>query len=98
MIQNFESCCGELVESMSLSLSANMLKLNDGKTEAIPCRSKNQQSIVSVNSICVGESEISLCNVVRDLGLLIDFNITLHHHARAIVRTCHFHLCTLGKL
>ena len=91
-VQSHERCCTELKAQMS----ANMLKLNDGKTEAIPCRSKNQQSIVSVNSICVGESELSLCSLVIDLGLLIDSNITLHH-VSVVVRTCYFHLHTVGK-
>ena len=83
---------------MSLSLSANMLKLNDDNTEAVLFGSKTQQSKVSVNSICVGESELSLCSLVIDLGLLIDSNITLHHIVSAVVRTCYFHLRTLGKL
>ena len=86
-VQNSESCCRKLKAWMS----ANMLKLNDDRTDAVLCGSKTQQSKVSVN-ICVGESEISLCSIVRDLGLLIDSNITLHHHVHAVVRTCYFHL------
>ena len=69
-----------------------MFKLNDGMTEAIPCGAKTLQFKVSVVSICVGESEISLCGLVRDLGLLIDSNITLHHHVSAVVRTCYLYL------
>ena len=79
-------------------MSANMLKLNDDKTEAVLFGSKTQQSKVSVNSTCVGESEISVCSLVRDLCLLMDSNITLHHHVNAAVRTCHSHFRTLGKL
>ena len=77
-----------------------MLKLNDDKIEAILCGSKTQQSKVSVNSIWVGESELSLCSLVIDLGLLIDSNITLHYYISAVVfvRTCYFELCVQGKL
>ena len=75
-----------------------MLKLNDKKTEAVLCGSKTQQSKVSVNSIYVEESEMSVCNSVRDPSLLPDSNITLHHQVSALVRTRYFHLGTLWKL
>ena len=63
-VPKFESCC----RNLKALLSANMLKLNDDKTEAILCGSRTQRSKVSVNSICVGESEISLCSVVKSSG------------------------------
>ena len=65
-VQNLESCCREL----KAWLSGNMLKLNDNETEAILRGSKTQQSTVSGNSICGGESEILLTSSVRELGLL----------------------------
>ena len=70
-------------------MSINMLKLKYNKTEAVLCGSKTQRFKVSVNSICVQETEISLCNSVRDLNLLIDSNIMSHHHTSAVVRMCH---------
>ena len=95
-VQNFEGCCKEWKAQMV----ASMLKLNDDKTEAVLCDPKTQQSRVSVNFNfnLWGESDVSLCNLVRNLGLLIDSSTTLHHNVSAVVWTCYFHLRTLGKL
>ena len=35
---------------------------------------------------------------VRDLGLIIDSGLTFHDHISTVVKTCFFHLRTLGKL
>ena len=93
-VQNLESCCRELKAWMAANILWMNPKPNDNKIEAV----ETQQSKVSVNSICVGECEISRCSLIRDPGLLIDSNITLHHIVSAVVRTCYFHLRTLGKL
>ena len=47
--------------------------------------SKTRQSKVSVNSVCVGKSEIQQCSLVGGLGLLIDSDI-LHHHVSSVVK------------
>ena len=64
---------------------------------AIP-RLSSPESQLTSTSIFVGESDVSLCNLVRNLGLLIDSSTTLHHNVSAVVWTCYFHLRTLGKL
>ena len=40
---------------------------------------------MSVNSVCVGKSEIQQCSLVGGLGLLIDSDI-LHHHVSSVVK------------
>ena len=51
--------------------------------------SKTRQSKVSVNSVCVGKSEIPLCSLVGGLSLLNDSDdsdISLHHHVSSFVK------------
>ena len=54
-VQNMEDCCREIKTWMS----SNKLKLNDEKTEAILCGSKAQRVKVSIDAVCVGDSQIS---------------------------------------
>ena len=56
-------------------VTANKLKLNDEKTEAIICDSKASQLNDSVDSIHIGQSVIPLSDTVRDLGLFLDKKI-----------------------
>ena len=50
----------------------------------------------STTVVRFGESKISLSGSVRDLGLAPDLGVTMHNHISAKVRTCYFHLCSLG--
>ena len=79
-------------------MSANKLKLNDDKTEAILCGSDSNLRKVDIPSIKVGASDIILANTVRDLGFIIDNKLTIASHISTVVRACSFHLRALGQL
>ena len=64
----------------------------------ILCGSKVQMAKVAVECIKIGDSDISPCHAVRDLGLRIDSELTLHDHVSNTVRACYFHLRNLRKL
>ena len=93
-VQNMEDCCRAIKTWMSL----NKLKLNDEKTEAIFCGSKAQREKVSGDAACVGDSKISLSSTVRDLGLIIDANVTMKGHISNTVRCYFYHLRSTGML
>ena len=89
-----ERCC-VAVKSWML---ANKLKLNDEKTEAMLCGSKSALSKVSLDCVQVGQASIPLSTSVRNLGLHIDNTLTMSDHVSSVVRTCNFHIRTLGQL
>jgi hypothetical protein len=89
-----EECCLAVKEWMT----ANKLKLNDDKTEAILCGSRSSLKKVNIPCIKVGASEIILSNTVRDLGFIIDNKLMMGPHISNVVRTCSFHLRALGQL
>ena len=89
-----EDCC----LAVKAWMTANKLKLNDDKTEAILCGSDSNLRKVDIPSIKVGTSEIILSNTVRDLGFIIDNKLTMVPHISTVVRACSFHLRALGQL
>ena len=89
-----EDCC----LAVKAWMTANKLKLNDDKTEAIMCGSDSNLRKVDIPSIKVGTSEIILSNTVRDLGFIIDNKLTMVPHISTVVRACSFHLRALGQL
>ena len=89
-----EECC----LAVKAWMTANKLKLNDDKTEAIMCGSNFNLRKVDIPSIKVGASDIFLSNTVRDLGFIIDSKLTMGPHISTVVRACSFHLRALGQL
>ena len=78
-------------------VTANKLKLNDEKTEAIICDSKASQLNDSVDSIHIGQSVIPLSDTVRDIGLFLDKTLLMTNHISSVARSCFFRLRCLGK-
>ena len=94
VVENLELCCDEIKKWMTL----NRLKLNDDKTKAILLGPKERRNSINLNSIRVGESEIEIVEKVRDLGLIIDANLSMSAHVSHIIKTSYFHLRRLGKI
>ena len=93
-VKEVEECCGD-VKSWMLS---NRLKLNDSKTEAMLCGSESNLAKVNLSSIKVGSADISLSDVVRDLGVLVDKRLTMVDHINSVVKSTNFSLRSLGQL
>ena len=52
----------------------------------------------SVNAVCVGEQKIPLSSAVRNLGLIVDENVTMQDHTSNTVNGCVYQLRSLVKL
>ena len=63
----------------------NKLKINDSKTEFLIIGSKHQLSQITIDSIKIGDSEIKPVTSVKNLGVLIDNNLSMESH---ITKTC----------
>ena len=92
------SACAAAVNAVKAWMTANKLKLNDDKTEAILCGSDSNLRKVDISSIRVGTSVIKLSNTVRDLGFIIDSKLTMGSHISTVVKACSCHLRALGQL
>ena len=79
--------------------TANMLKLNDSKTElmlVISKRSKHPHNIPT--SITIGNAHIPFKQSVKNLGFTLDCHLTMNAHVSNIARTCYFELRRLASI
>ena len=79
--------------------NANMLKLNDCKTElmlVISERSKHLHNLPT--SITIGNAQIPFKLYVKNLSVTSDCHLTMNAHISNIARTCYFELRRLASI
>ena len=96
----------ELLHSMQSSISdvkawttANMLQLNDNKTELMLVGHKRTKHLLTLpTSIIIGNAQIPYEQSVKKLGFALDCHLTMNAHVSTIVRTCYFELRRLASI
>ena len=79
--------------------TANMLKLNDNKTELILVTSKSTKHLHSLpTSITMDNAQIPFKHSVKNLGFTLDCHLTMNAHVSNIARTCYFVLRRLASI
>lgn len=72
------------------------LKINDDKTEFIVFQ--NTASVTSRCSVNISGSEVSSSDKVRDLGVILNNQLTCTDHVSSIVKSCNFYLRQLSRI
>ena len=96
----------ELLHSMQSRISdvkawatANMLKLNDSKTELMLVTSKGSKHLHNLpTSITIGNAQIPFKQSVNHLGFTLDCHLTINAHISNIARTSYFELRRLTSI
>ena len=96
----------EVLHSMQLCISdvkawatANMLKLNDSKTELMLVTSKRSKHLNNLpTSITIGNAQIPFKQSVKNLGFTLDCHLTMKVHVSNIAQTCYFELRRLASI
>ena len=79
--------------------TANMLKLNDSKTELMLVTSKRSKHLHNLpTSITIGNAQIPFKQSVMNLSFTLDCHLTMNAHVSYIVRTCYFELRRLASI
>ena len=79
--------------------TANMLKLNDNKTELMLFTSKRTMHFHNLPiSITIGNAQVPLKQSVKNLGFTLDCHLTMNAHVSNIARTCYFELRRLASI
>ena len=79
--------------------TANMLKLNDNKTELMLVTSKRTKHLHNLpTSITIGNAQIPFKQSVKNLGFTLDCYLTMNAHVSNIARTCYFKLRRLASI
>ena len=68
------------------------LKLNEDKTEFILIGKKERLREIDVMNLTINGNQVNTVDVVRDLGVLIDSNLTFNNQINNVVRVAGFHL------
>ena len=76
--------------------TANMLKLNDNKTELMLVTSKRTKHLHNLStSITIGNAQIPFKQSVKTLGFTLDCHLIMNAH---ITNICHFELRSLASI
>ena len=79
--------------------TANMLKLNDSKTELMLVTSNRNRHLHNLpTSITFGNAQIPFKQSVKNLSFTLDCHLTMNAHVCNIARTCYFELRRLASI
>ena len=79
-------------------MSNNQLKLNEEKTEFLTAGTGRQHSKVIIDSLNVAGISIKPSTSVRNLGVIIDQNLSLMEQVNAICSSCYGHLKSIIQI
>ena len=95
LLHSIQSC----ISDVKAWASANMLKLNDNKTELMLATCKRTKHLHNLpTSITIGNAQIPFKQSVKNLGFILDCNLSMNAHVSNIARTCYFELRRLASI
>ena len=94
MLVRIEACLNDILNWMK----CNLLKLNTDKTEVILFVSKKFANEVKDVSIKVGDSVIAPSTSVRNLGAILDSQMTMEEQVNSVSRSCFMQIRNIGKI
>ena len=95
-IRRLEMC----IQEIRMWMTANKLKLNDGKTDFMVILSAYYRQLRTSLEIAikVGNTNIHPTMSVKNLGVTLDTNMTMHPHVNQIVQTAYVHLRAISRI
>ena len=92
-LKKLEACIAEIRQWMPL----NGLKLNDSKTEFMLLQSKFPAQL-SCPDITIGADRVSPASSAKNLGVIIDPNLTMSKHVSAVCQAATFQLRRISRI
>ena len=95
LLHSMQSC----ISDVKAWATANMLKLNDSKTELMLVTSKRSRHLHNLpTSITICNAQIPFKQSVKNLGFTLDCHLTMNAHVSNTARTCYFELRRLASI
>ena len=95
LLHSIQSC----ISDVKAWATANMLKLNDSKTELMLVTSNRTKHLYNLPiSITMVNAQITFKQSVTNLGFTLDCHLTMNAHVSNIARTCYFELRRLASI
>ena len=95
VLHSMQSCMSDV----KAWATANMLELNDNKTELMLVTSKRTLYLHNLpTSITIGNAQIPFKQSVKNLDFTLDCHLTMNAHVSNIARTCYYELRRLASI
>ena len=95
LLHSMQSC----ISDVKAWATANMLELNDNKTELVLVTSNGTKHLHNLpTSITMGNAQIPFKQSVKNFGFALDCLLTMNAHVSNIARTCYFELRRLASI
>jgi len=86
-VQTFTAC----IVDMNAWISASRLRLNPAKTQVMWLGSSQLVSQIDIRDILVLSTHVQPVESARDLGVVVDSQLSLSAHVKALCRSCYYH-------
>jgi hypothetical protein len=94
-LQRLEACVAAIRQWMMI----NFLKLNDDKSEFLLIGSKHQlQKVEGVSHVVIGDSVVPVVSSARNIGVIVDNNLSMSQHIGNVVRSCYASLHQISQV
>ena len=76
------------VDDVACRMKNNRLQLNAGKTDLLWCTTARRQHLLPVKPLAIGGFDVAPATSVRDLGVIIDADLSFRCNINAVVSRC----------
>ena len=94
-VNHIEKCVDQLKDWMT----ANMLSMNDSKTQYLPIVPKSAAWLLDeVNVIRIGDDTVTAATNVRNLGVYFDHHLDMNSQISHVISACSYHLRNINHI
>ena len=86
------------MSELNIWMMSNKLKMNNDKTEVLPCSTIHKLPLYQHNTLQVDSEIVSFSNKVKNLGVYIDSNLSMNAQINNICKVAYFQIRKLGQL
>jgi hypothetical protein len=79
-------------------MTANRLKLNSGKTEALDIGTRQRVTSFTSTDLQLADATVHFSQTVKSLGVYLDSTLSIQAHISFIIKTCFFHLHLIAAI
>ncbi len=77
-------------------MESKQLKLNQDKTECLIVGKNKDIRRINIPTLCIDGNSLETCEKVKDLGMLLDCNLSMKEQIQQVVKTTRYHLRNIG--
>ena len=86
----------DCIESIKTWMQSNKLKLNDDKTEIMPCSTETKLKALEISSLTLSGCVIDFSEKAKNLGVILDSSLTMDHQINQQIRIMYGELRKIG--